>query len=76
MGNSSRRMTIKKVPRKGGHKTGMNVLYSNWNVQFVQFDKLQPFLNQMKTYWVNNGATPNGVTAAYMYAIWKKLDAM
>jgi DnaK suppressor protein len=24
MGNSSRRMTIKKVPRKGGHKTGMN----------------------------------------------------
>ena len=24
MGNSSRRMTIKKAPHKGGHKTGMN----------------------------------------------------
>jgi len=59
-----------------GHKTGMNVLFSNWNVQFVQFDKLQPYLNGMKANWVSTGGTPNSITQAYMYAIWKRLDAM
>jgi prepilin-type N-terminal cleavage/methylation domain-containing protein len=59
-----------------GHKTGMNVLYSNWNVQFVQFDKLQPDLTKLKAAWIQSGATPNGVTQAWMYDIWKKLDAM
>lgn len=58
-----------------GHKTGINMLTSNWNVQFVQYDLLQPYLNSLKAQWLAN-PTPTGTTRAYLYAIWKRMDAM
>jgi hypothetical protein len=59
-----------------GHKNGLNMLTSNWDVQFVQFDKLQPYFNSMRTAYLANGGNPNATTRAYMYAIWKRLDGM
>jgi prepilin-type N-terminal cleavage/methylation domain-containing protein len=61
-----------------GHKTGLNVLNSNWSVQFVQFDKLQPMVNQLKTLALQNGvgAWNSAQYRPPWFALWQKLDSM
>ena len=59
-----------------GHKTGLNMLNSNWSVQFVQFEKIKPLITGLRNAWTASGGAPNGITAAWYYAIWKSMDKM
>jgi prepilin-type N-terminal cleavage/methylation domain-containing protein len=54
-----------------GHKTGCNVLYSDWSAKWVPYDNLQPMIRTMQGIWTG---TPTTGTRAEFYKIWKMLD--
>lgn len=58
-----------------GHKTGINVLTSDWNVQFVQISKFQAEFEALRSLLSNYPADYWQVSfRSYYYNIWKKLD--
>ncbi len=56
-----------------GHKTGMNVLYSNWNAHWVTLDDIQPMWNDMR---LPANVIPSGTNNLNFYKLWKKLDTL
>jgi prepilin-type N-terminal cleavage/methylation domain-containing protein len=56
-----------------GHKTGCNVLYSDWSAKWVPYDNLQPMVRDLQGLW-GSSAKPSTATRAEFYKIWKTLD--
>jgi prepilin-type N-terminal cleavage/methylation domain-containing protein len=53
-----------------GHRTGINMLNSNWSVQFVNWNYMEPTIGDIKT----AGPWQTGTHTKLYYALWKKLD--
>jgi hypothetical protein len=56
-----------------GHKTGMNMLDSDWSAQWVNYSDVQPMVDQLRAAW---GGSPSTATRAIWYDLWKKLDQL
>jgi prepilin-type N-terminal cleavage/methylation domain-containing protein len=65
-------LIVNDLTTKQGHRRGLNMLYPNWNVQWIPVEMLQPEWNQVD--WVGANGPYAGTFNPGIFAVWKKIN--